>query len=53
VPTRKAFRHFAFAKTLAIVQVHATGPFKVNWVNPAEVEEPVAKPAAAKKASGN
>jgi quercetin dioxygenase-like cupin family protein len=29
-------RHFALAKTAAIVQVHATGPFAFNYVNPAD-----------------
>jgi quercetin dioxygenase-like cupin family protein len=27
-------RHFAMAKTAAIVQVHGTGPFVLNYVNP-------------------
>lgn len=31
-----------------IVQVHAMGPFKVNWVNPSEVQ-PADAPAAAAK----
>ena len=26
----------AFAKTAATVQVHATGPFVINYVNPAD-----------------
>jgi quercetin dioxygenase-like cupin family protein len=29
-------RHFALAKTAAIVQVHGTGPFVLNYVNPAD-----------------
>jgi hypothetical protein len=29
-------RHFAMAKTAAIVQVHGTGPFVLNYVNPAD-----------------
>jgi quercetin dioxygenase-like cupin family protein len=29
-------RHFAMAKTAAIVQVHGMGPFVVNYVNPAD-----------------
>jgi quercetin dioxygenase-like cupin family protein len=33
----KEMRHFANCKGPTIVQVHGTGPFKVNWVNPAEV----------------
>jgi hypothetical protein len=40
----KEMRHFALSKTFSIVQVHAIGPFKVNWVNPAEVVPPAAKP---------
>jgi ketosteroid isomerase-like protein len=28
--------HYAFAKTAATVQVHATGPFVINYVNPAD-----------------
>lgn len=33
-------RHFAKAKGDTVIQVHGTGPFKVNWVNPAEVLPP-------------
>jgi len=29
-------RHFAMAKTAATVQVHGTGPFALNYVNPAD-----------------
>lgn len=29
-------RHFAYAKTDAIVQVHGTGPFALTYVNPAD-----------------
>lgn len=29
-------RHFAMAKTAAIVQVHGTGPFVLTYVNPAD-----------------
>jgi len=29
-------RHFAMAKTAATVQVHGTGPFVLNYVNPAD-----------------
>jgi anti-sigma factor ChrR (cupin superfamily) len=43
----KEMRHFALCKGETIVQVHGTGPFKVNWVNPSEVQPPV-PPAAAK-----
>jgi anti-sigma factor ChrR (cupin superfamily) len=44
----KEMRHFALCKGETIVQVHGAGPFKVNWVNPAEVippDAPAAKPA--------
>ncbi len=44
----KEVHHFALSKTLSIVQVHAIGPFKVNWLNPADVQPPDAKPAAKK-----
>ena len=40
----KEMRHYARSKTASIVQVHAIGPFKVNWVNPADVTPPDAKP---------
>jgi anti-sigma factor ChrR (cupin superfamily) len=46
----KEMRHFAMSKGETIVQVHGAGPFKVNWVNPSEVEPPDA-PAAAKPKS--
>jgi anti-sigma factor ChrR (cupin superfamily) len=46
----KEMRHFALCKGETIVQVHGMGPFKVNWVNPAEVQPPDA-PAAAKPKS--
>ena len=46
----KEMRHFAMSKGETIVQVHAMGPFKVNWVNPSEVDPPDA-PAAAKPKS--
>lgn len=29
-------RHYAMAKTAVIVQVHGTGPFVLNYVNPAD-----------------
>jgi hypothetical protein len=29
-------RHFAMAKTAAVVQVHGMGPFVLNYVNPAD-----------------
>ena len=41
----KEMRHFALSKTATIVQVNAIGPFKVNWVNPADVVPPDAEPA--------
>jgi anti-sigma factor ChrR (cupin superfamily) len=47
----KEMRHFAMNKGETIVQVHGTGPFKVNWVNPAEVQPPDAPAAAAKPKS--
>jgi len=46
----KEMRHFALCKGETIVQVHGAGPFKMNWVNPAEVQPPDA-PAAAKPKS--
>lgn len=45
VTVPKEMRHFASCKGETIVQVHGAGPFKVNWVNPAEVQAPDA-PAA-------
>ncbi len=50
VTVPKEMRHFAMSKGETIVQVHAMGPFKVNWVNPSEVDPPDA-PAAAKPKS--
>jgi len=46
VTVPKEMRHFAMTKGETIVQVHAMGPFKVNWVNPSEVDPPgaAAKP---------
>jgi anti-sigma factor ChrR (cupin superfamily) len=41
----KEMRHFAMSRGDSIVQVHGAGPFKVNWVNPAEVAPPDAAPA--------
>jgi quercetin dioxygenase-like cupin family protein len=51
VTVPKEMRHFALCKGETIVQVHAMGPFKVNWVNPSEVTPPDAPPAAAKPKS--
>lgn len=42
VTVPKEMRHFAMSKGETIVQVHAMGPFKVNWVNPSEVDPPAA-----------
>ncbi len=43
IAVAKEMRHFAVSKGETIVQVHGVGPFKVNWVNPAEVIPPDAK----------
>jgi quercetin dioxygenase-like cupin family protein len=43
----KDMRHFGLCKGETIVQVHGMGPFKINWVNPSEVQPPDA-PAPAK-----
>jgi len=40
----KEMRHFALCKGETIIQAHGIGPFKVNWVNPSEVEPPDAAP---------
>ena len=48
---RKEVRHFGMCKGDTIVQVHGAGPFKVNWVNPSDVEPPEAPAAAAKPKS--
>ena len=47
----KEMRHYAMSKGETIVQVHAMGPFKVNWVNPSEVQPPDAPAAVAKPKS--
>lgn len=39
----KEMRHFAVCKGDSIVQIHGVGPFKINWVNPAEVQPPDSK----------
>jgi len=44
----KEMRHFGKAKGDLVLQIHGIGPFKVNWVNPSEVEPPDAPAAAAK-----
>jgi anti-sigma factor ChrR (cupin superfamily) len=48
VTVAKEMRHYAMSKGETIVQVHAMGPFKVNWVNPSEVQPPDAPAAKAK-----
>jgi quercetin dioxygenase-like cupin family protein len=45
----KEMRHFGLAKGDLILQVHGIGPFKVNWVNPSEVQPPDAPAAEAPK----
>lgn len=45
----KEMRHFAMCKGETIVQLHGVGPFKVNWVNPAEVMPPDAAADTAEK----
>ncbi len=45
----KEMRHYATCKGETIVQVHGAGPFKVNWVNPSEVQPADAPAAAATK----
>jgi len=47
----KEMRHFGMCKGETIVQVHGAGPFKVNWVNPSEVQPPDGPAAAAKPKS--
>jgi quercetin dioxygenase-like cupin family protein len=47
----KEMRHFAMNKGEVIVQIHGTGPFKVNWVNPADVIPPDKPPAGEKPKS--
>ncbi|HEX4542637.1 MAG TPA: cupin domain-containing protein [Candidatus Acidoferrum sp.] len=51
VSVPKEMRHFAMSKGETIVQVHGAGPFKVNWVNPSDVQPPDAPAAAAKPKS--
>ena len=45
----KEMRHYGLIKGDTIVQVHGMGPFKVNWVNPSEVQPPDAPTAGAAK----
>ncbi len=49
VSVPKEMRHFAMSKGETIVQVHGSGPFQANWVNPSEVQPPDAAPAATAK----
>jgi quercetin dioxygenase-like cupin family protein len=49
VTVTKEMRHYAMSKGETIVQVHAVGPFKVNWVNPSEVQPPDAPAGATAK----
>src|SRR5260370_27978584 len=51
VMRRKERRNFGMSKGETIVQVHGAGPFKVNWVNPSEVQPPDAPAAAAEQKS--
>lgn len=44
----KEMRHFGLCKGETIVQIHGMGPFKINWVNPAEVQTSDTPAAAAK-----
>lgn len=39
----KEMRHFARAQGETVIQAHGIGPFKVNWVTPAEVTPPPPK----------
>lgn len=32
----REMRHFGFSKTATVIQVHGTGPFQINFVNPAD-----------------
>jgi quercetin dioxygenase-like cupin family protein len=47
----KEMRHFAMSEGETIVQVHGVGPFKVNWVDPADVAPPDGPAAPAKTQS--
>jgi len=40
----KTMRHFALCKGDTVIQVHGIGPFKIVWLNPAEVV-PTSSPA--------
>ncbi len=41
----RRMHHFAGAKSAALVQVHGVGPFKINYVNPADDPSKAAKSA--------
>ena len=45
----KEMRHFALCKGETIVQIHGTGPFVVNWVNPSDFQPPDAPTAITAK----
>jgi quercetin dioxygenase-like cupin family protein len=45
----KEMRHFGMSKGDMLLQIHGIGPFKVNWVNPSEVQPPDAPAAATSK----
>jgi hypothetical protein len=45
----KEMRHFAICKGETSVQIHGLGPFKINWLNPAEVIPPDAPSGAGAK----
>jgi len=47
----KEMKHYAVNKGETIVEVFGMGPFKVNWVNPADVQPPDAPAAATKPKS--
>ena len=47
----KEMRHFGRIKGDTVIQVHGIGPFKVNWVNPAEVPPPDVPATTAKPKS--
>jgi hypothetical protein len=42
----KTMRHFALCNGETVLQVHGIGPFKIIWLNPAEVLPTRAAPTA-------
>jgi len=38
----RTMRHFSLCRGKTILQVHGSGPFKINWLNPAEVSPTIA-----------